>query len=77
MFILALLPNKDREIYGMFTPYASCLLVQSMHSNWSNAGLFMCPESYGAVLHVEFPNRITYEGPIGGIIYVLHPPTST
>jgi hypothetical protein len=72
MFILAVLPNKDREIYGVFTPYASCLLVQIMHVNWSNASPFMRSESYGAVLHVEFPNKITYEGPIGGIIYVLH-----
>jgi len=66
MFILAVFPNKDREIYGLFTPYASCLFVQSMHVNWSNAGPFTCLESYGAVLHVEFLNRITYEGPIGG-----------
>jgi hypothetical protein len=35
--ILAVLPNKDREIYGLFTRYASCLFVQSMHVNWSNA----------------------------------------
>jgi hypothetical protein len=26
----------------------------------------MCLESYGAVLHVEFLNMITYEGPIRG-----------
>jgi hypothetical protein len=77
MFILAILPSKDREKYGLFTPYASCLLVQSMHVNWSNVGPLMCSESWGAVLHVEFPNRIIYEGPIGGIIYVLHWPTST
>jgi hypothetical protein len=33
MFILAFFPNKDRKIYDMFTPYASCLFVQSMHVN--------------------------------------------
>jgi hypothetical protein len=64
MFILAVLPDKDREMYGLFTPYASCLFVQSI--NWSNAGSFTCSESYGAFLHVEFLNRITYEGPFGG-----------
>jgi hypothetical protein len=65
MFILALLPDKDGEIYGMFIPYASCLFVQSMHINRYDAYPFMCSESYGAILHVEFLNMITYEGPIG------------
>jgi hypothetical protein len=71
MFILAVLLDKDREIYDLFTPYASCLFVQSMHINWSNAGPFMCSKSYGAVLHVEILNRITYERPIGWNIYVF------
>jgi hypothetical protein len=42
-----------------------------MHVNWFNAGPFMHAESYGVVLHVGFPNKITYEGPIGGSIYVF------
>jgi hypothetical protein len=71
MFILAVLPNKDRQIYGLFTPYASCLFLQIMHMNWSKAGPFLCSDSYGAVLHVAFSNRITFEGPIGGSIYVF------
>jgi hypothetical protein len=66
MFIMAFLPNKDRKIYGLFTPYASCLFVQSMHVNQSHTCPFMCSKSYGAVLHLEFLNMITYEGPIGG-----------
>jgi hypothetical protein len=71
MFILAVLPDKNREIYGLFIPYASFLFVQSMHVNLSNAGPFMCSESYGAVLRVEILNRITYERSIGGSIYVF------
>ncbi len=66
MFILDVLLNKDRKTYGMFTPSTSCLFVQSMHDNSSNASPFMCSKSYGAILHVEFLNMITYEGPIGG-----------
>ncbi len=53
MFIMAFLPNKDRKIYGLFTPYASCLFVQSMHVNQSHTCPFMCSKSYGAVLHLE------------------------
>ncbi len=66
MFILVVLLDKDKEIYGLFTPYANCLFVQNMHVNRFDAGLFMCSKSYGAVLHVEFMNKITYQGPISG-----------
>jgi hypothetical protein len=45
MFILVILPNKDGKIHGLFTPYASCLFVQSMHVNQFNASPFMCLES--------------------------------
>ncbi len=66
MFILVVLPDKDREMYGLFIPYVSCLFVQSMHVNWFDAGPFMCSKSYGAILHVEFLNKITDQRPIGG-----------
>jgi hypothetical protein len=33
MFILVFLPDKEGELYGLFTPYVSCLFVQSMHVN--------------------------------------------
>jgi hypothetical protein len=33
MFILVFLPDKEGEIYGLFTPYVNCLFVQSMHVN--------------------------------------------